>query len=183
MIASLRGTIRSHDAKSIVVDVGGFGLRVFVGGDLLARSIGDQVELATYLNVSSDSLDLYGFPSEDERGLFESLLRVSGVGPKSALALISALSASDLRQAIIDASPDLLVRVPGIGKKTAERIILELSGTLAKTQAPTSDEAIDALERLGYTRREAAEALRGVHGVEDVRERIRTALKVLNTKP
>lgn len=184
MIATLRGTVRTRDSRSLVVEVGGVGLRVFVGGGLLDSEIGSTVDLSTYLHVSDDALDLYGFASADELGLFLSLLKVSGVGPRSGLALLSAVSAAELRQAIMDADAAPLIRVPGIGKKTAERIILELSGTLVKDGATgTADEAVDALERLGYSRREAGEALRLASKTGDVRERIRQALRHLSSKP
>lgn len=183
MIATLRGTVRAHDLRSVVVDVGGVGFRAYVGGGLLDQPIGSTIELFTYLHVSDDALDLYGFASEDELGLFQSLLKVSGVGPKSAQGILSAVPAADLRQAIMDADPAPLVRVSGVGKKTAERIILELSGTLVKNTGSASDEALDALERLGYSRREAADALRHVSASGDVRERIRAALKMLSAKP
>lgn len=183
MIASLHGTVIVRDNRSLIIEVGGFGLRVYVGGPLLDTAIGTVVKISTYLHVTSEALDLYGFSSADELGLFQSLLKVSGVGPKSALALLSAGPANELREAIMAADAALIVRVPGIGKKTAERIILELSGTLVKQGGATSDEAVDALERLGYSRNEAAEALRNVSATSDVRERIRHALKRLSVKP
>lgn len=184
MIASLEGTIRSRETRSIVVDVGGVGYRVFVGSKLLERQAGERIFLHTHQHVSSDSVDLFGFLTQDELGLFQSLLKVNGVGPKSALTLLSVIPAETLRQAILSGDPSLLIRVPGIGKKIAERIILELSGSLAQRGSPVGDEVVDALERLGYTRREAEEALRHVHGTAgDIRERIRAALKILGKGP
>ncbi len=184
MIAFLNGIIRSRDARAIVIDVGGVGYRVNVGTALLGRSEGETVEVYTHLHAASDTTDLYGFATPDELGLFESLIKVSGVGPRSALAILSQASAARVRQAIIDADPVPLTSASGIGKKTAERIILELSGTLAKHETPAEDDVVGALERLGYSRREANDALRHVGSeVRDVRERIRLALKALSTRP
>lgn len=184
MIAFLHGTIRSRDARSVVIEVGGVGYRVHVGAAILGRPEGETVEVHTHLHASADTSELYGFSTADELGLFESLIKVSGVGPRSALAILSHTSASKVRQAIIDADPVPLTFASGIGKKTAERIILELSGTLAKHETPAEDDVLTALERLGYSRREATEALRHVgNDVRDVRERIRLALKSLSTHP
>ncbi|MBI4426830.1 MAG: Holliday junction branch migration protein RuvA [Candidatus Kerfeldbacteria bacterium] len=184
MIASLHGTIQTRDSRALVIDVNGVGYRVFVGAALLGRADGETVDLFTHLHLFGDTLELYGFATADELGLFLSLIKVAGVGPKSALAVLSGTPATQLRQAIIDGDPGPLTRAAGIGKKTAERIILELSGTLAQRTAPAEDEVLDALERLGYSRREAAEALRQVgRDIIDVRERLRSALKALSKKP
>ncbi|MBI4090267.1 MAG: Holliday junction branch migration protein RuvA [Candidatus Kerfeldbacteria bacterium] len=184
MIASLHGKIQARDSRALVIDVNGVGYRVYVGAALLGRADGETVDLFTHLHLSGDTIELYGFATIDELGLFLSLIKVAGVGPKSALAILSGTPAAQLRQAIIDGDPAPLTRASGIGKKTAERIILELSGTLVQRLAPAEDEVLDALERLGYTRREAADALQHVdRGVEDVRDRLRAALKALNKKP
>lgn len=184
MIAALHGTIRARESRAILLDVGGVTFRVFTGGPLLKANEGEKVECYTYLHTTDETLELYGFATSDELGLFQSLLKVSGVGPRSALAILSETPASDLRQAIINADPLPLTRVSGIGKKTAERIILELSGTLVQQAEPKADDALDALERLGYSRREASEALRLVDGsITDVRDRLRAALRALNKKP
>jgi Holliday junction DNA helicase RuvA len=183
MIAFLSGTIRFHETRAIIVDVHGVGYRVYAGNSVLRRTDGEAIELFTHHHISDDAMDLYGFASADELGLFESLLKVSGVGPKSALSILSDNSAEAVRQSILNADASLLLNVSGIGRKTAERIILELSGSLAQSTNVGPDDALDALERLGYTRREAAEALRHVGAEGDVRDRIRAALKSLNKKP
>lgn len=184
MIAALHGTLRARESRAILLDVGGVTFRVFTGGALLKASEGKQIECFTYLHSTDETLELYGFSTADEVGLFQSLLKVSGVGPRSALAILSETPASELRQAIINADPLPLTRVSGIGKKTAERIILELSGTLVQQAEPKADDALDALERLGYSRREASEALRLVDSsITDVRDRLRAALRALNKKP
>ncbi|MFH0828715.1 MAG: Holliday junction branch migration protein RuvA [Candidatus Kerfeldbacteria bacterium] len=184
MIAYLHGTIRVKDARAVVIDVGGVGYRVNVGPSLLNVPEGNTVDVFTHLHSGADTLEIYGFSTADELGLFESLIKVSGVGPRSALAIIGQTSAAEVRKAIIDGDPVPLTRASGIGKKTAERIILELSGTLTQHATPAEDEVIDALERLGYTRREANDALRHIgRDVTDVRDRIRIALKALSKKP
>ncbi|MBI4092342.1 MAG: Holliday junction branch migration protein RuvA [Candidatus Kerfeldbacteria bacterium] len=184
MIASLHGTIRLRESRAIVVSVGGIGWRVFVGSRVLKQAEGETVDLYTHLHVGGDGMDLYGFATPDELGLFESLIRVAGVGPKSALAILSETPSAEVRNAIISADTVPLMRASGIGKKTAERIILELSGTLLSNKISASDEAIDALERLGYTRREANEAMSQVDtSIRDVRERIRAALRTLSKRP
>ncbi len=184
MIAFLQGTIRFRESRAMIVDVNGVGYRVYVGSALTQRHEGERVELFTHHHVTSDASELYGFATSDELGLFQSLLKVSGVGPKSALAILSDIPAAEVRQAIINSDPRPLMNVTGIGKKLAERIILELAGTLAERGTVAGDEAQAALERLGYTRREAVEALKHVgQDVADVRDRIRLALRGLNKKP
>lgn len=184
MIAFLHGTIRFRESRAVIVDVNGVGYRVFVSRALLKRREGEPVDVFTHHHVTSDAADLYGFATSDELGLFQSLLKVSGVGPKSALAILSDIPAAQVRTAIINSDPAPFTRVTGVGKKTAERIILELSGTLVQHGITAGDDALDALERLGYTRREATEALKSVgNEVADVRERIRSALRALNKKP
>jgi len=184
MIASLHGIIRSKELRAIVVDVGGVGYRVNAGGRLLETPEGETVDIYTYLHTTDDTMELFGFMTPDELGLFRSLIRVSGVGPKSAQSILSQNPANQVRQAILDGDPALIMRTPGVGKKTAERIILELSGTLAQKSTPAEDDVFDALERLGYSRREAQEAVRHVGAdVTDVRDRIRFALRALIKKP
>lgn len=183
MIASLSGVVRSKDSRALVVEVAGVGFRVYVGMALLGLNEGTTVHLFTHLHSSNDAMELFGFSTADELGLFQSLIKVSGVGPKSALAILSQTPAGQVRQAIIDSDIAPLVRAPGIGKKTAERIILDLNGTLVPQQTAAEDDALDALERLGYSRREAQDALRHVGNTEDVRDRIRLALKSLSKKP
>lgn len=184
MIATLHGVIRRKELRALVIDVNGVGYRVQTGGRLLSMPEGDTVDVYTHLHAANDTMELFGFSTFDELGLFESLIKVSGVGPKSALAILSQNPADQVRQAILESDPALIMRTPGVGKKTAERIILELSGTLVQKGAPADDEALDALERLGYSRREAQEALKHVGAsVTDVRDRLRDALKSLIKKP
>ncbi|HSN73847.1 MAG TPA: Holliday junction branch migration protein RuvA, partial [Anaerolineae bacterium] len=127
MIASIEGIILSRQPDSLVLGLGGLGVRVYAPADLLATvRPGDELFLHTYLHVREQELALYGFASEQDMALFQLLLGVSGIGPKSALAILSALPADALRLAISQEQPGVLSRVPGIGKKTAEKIVLEL---------------------------------------------------------
>ncbi len=183
MIASLHGIIQAHEARAVVLVVNGVGYRVATVASVLDRAVGDEVELHTYQHFGGETIELYGFPTADELGLFLSLLKVSGVGPRSAIAILSEVHVEALRTAIINADPVPLTSVSGVGRKTAERIILELSGTLSKSSTPRDDDALQALERLGYSAREAGEALRNVTTTGDVRERIRAALRNLNQRP
>ncbi len=186
MIATIEGRASARTRNALVVTVGGLGLRVFCPQPLLQSTrVGDVVLLFTHLVVREDELSLMGFASEDELTLFELLLGVSGVGPKMALGLLSAMAPDALRLAIGQEQPDVIARVPGIGKKTAQKIVLELrdkvgapeisEGLAALTAA---DEAvIDALTALGYSIVEAQRAVQGLpRELTDVEERLRRAL-------
>ena len=186
MIASLEGRISARARDSLIVSVGGIGLRVFCPQPLLAAArIGEPVLLFTHLIVRQDDLTLIGFASEEELSLFRSLLGVAGVGPKVGLALLSAMSPEALRMAIGQEQPELLARVPGVGRKTAQKIVLELhekvgpaafpEAMVALTEADTA--VIDALTALGYSIVEAQRAVQGLpRDVTDVEERLRRAL-------
>ncbi len=181
MIASLSGTVAARDEKSVVLDVHGVGLRVFVLPRTLAKLPPQTATtLLTHLNVREDALDLYGFATAGELRLFERLLSVSGVGPKVALGVLSAASASDLETAIERGDSKVLTKVSGVGTKTAERIIVDLRGKLTDIQ--TTDDSslssvIDALVSLGYTSREAREAAVATPADQTVAARVKTALR------
>jgi len=185
VISRLRGVPAGRSADGLVLDVGGVGYLVAVTPGALARSDGThEVTLETYLHVREDALQLYGFADADERELFVSLLGVSGIGPKVALAVVSGSTASELRRAIALGDAARFQAIPGIGKKTAERIVLELKGSLPETldprgDAPSSAEltARDALVELGYSVVEAERVLAGVDPGLSAEERVREALK------
>lgn len=190
MIARLRGRVLSREEQSIVVDVGGVGLEVYVPVPLAAGlSEGDEVHLYTHLHVRENELSLYGFAEPEERRLFRLLLNVSGIGPRVALSLLSAMSVTAIHRAIADEQPGLLSRVPGIGRKTAEKIVLELKDRIPELMAmPESApglhavdaDVIEALVRLGYSVVEAQRAVQGLPpDVTDVSERLRLALSRL----
>src|SRR5918911_3696683 len=128
MIASIRGTLLSIGVDHVIVETGGIGLLVYAPRNVLGAlgEIGSEVRLYTHLHIREDLLALYGFATSDQRHLFETLLGVSGVGPKVALSMLSSAAPDELRVAISSGDTAKLARVPGIGKKTAERLVLEL---------------------------------------------------------
>lgn len=187
MIASLEGSVLARQTDSLVIGLGGLGVRVYVAADLLASvRPGDQVFLHTYLHVREQELALYGFAGEQDMALFQLLLGVSGIGPKSALAVLSNMPADALRLAISQEQPGVLARLPGIGKKTAEKIVLELKDKVGTPEGAPPElaelseadaEVIDALTALGYSIVEAQRAVQALpREVRDVEERLRLAL-------
>lgn len=187
MIATIQGQIISQGQDHLVVLVGGIGVRVRVPRTVFdyIEGVGHTVMLYTHLMVREDALTLYGFVDEAERHLFETLINVSGVGPKLALAIMSTLSLSHLSHAVMQGEPDLLTRVPGIGKKTAEKILFELKDKLIPAGpvelAPISDidaDVLDALTALGYSVVEAQAALQSIprDAPQDVEQRLLLAL-------
>jgi holliday junction DNA helicase RuvA len=168
----------------LVVDVGGVGYLVSATPSVLRRADGaTEVTVETYLHVREDALQLYGFADAAERALFVQLLGVSGIGPKVALAVVSSSSPEELQRAIALKDSARFQAIPGIGKKTAERIVLELEGSVVEA-APVSDAgaprelvARDALVELGYSLVEAEQALAGVDPSLPAEERVREALR------
>jgi len=191
MISYLRGKIRVKDEKFLVLDVAGVGYQIFVS-PLTLEEIKDkeEIELFTYLYLREDSMELYGFLTNEEREFFVQLLTVSGVGPKGALGVLSIAKLDNVKKAIIHGDPAILTKVSGIGKKTAERIIIELKNKidvsgLSEEINPSEIEieesnAIDALVKLGYSASEARDALKAVDkSIVGVENRIKEALKIL----
>jgi Holliday junction DNA helicase RuvA len=188
MIASVSGVLHSIRDHSVVVQVGGVGLEIFVPAGVFSKleGIGHHVELSTCLVVREDSLTLYGFSTEEERTIFEMLLGVSGVGPRLALAVLSTLSPEMLANAVQRDEAEVISRVPGVGRKTAQKIALDLKGKLLPgammpglAAVSTLDtEVIEALTTLGYSIVEAQAALQSIpqDAPEDVEERVRLAL-------
>ncbi|MCB9433197.1 MAG: Holliday junction branch migration protein RuvA [Ardenticatenaceae bacterium] len=191
MIASLSGTILKIEAASLIIGVGGVGVRVFVPRNVLENvgGIGRSLRLHTHLMVRETELTLYGFESEDDLQLFEILLSVNGVGPKVALSILGTLSPELLKSAVLREETAVLQRVPGIGKKTAERMMFQLRDKLDLTAATTavsfvSDidaDVIDLLTGLGYSIVEAQSALQKLpREVGELDERLRLALQYLD---
>lgn len=186
MIASISGTVREIGEESIVILVGGVGLRVHVPSDVLSQAKrGKPIELSTHLHVRENDLTLYGFLTQDELSLFQLLMTVSGVGPKVGLAVLSTLSPAMLRQAVTQDQPSVLARVPGIGPKTAKAIIFHLKDRVAGiegAEAPllTDEDAevISALTALGFSVVEAQSAVQNLPEDDalSVEERVRQAL-------
>lgn len=189
MIGQLRGALLARNPPTVLVDVGGVGYEVDVPMSTYCNlpPTGQPVTLLTHLVVREDAQLLYGFLGADERAAFRELLRIAGVGPRIALAILSGLSVAELAQAVAAQSSARLVKVPGIGKKTAERLLLELRGRLAPAVALPAAGAAgaeqadieQALLALGYSGREAEAALKALPREVGVAEGIRLALKAL----
>jgi Holliday junction DNA helicase RuvA len=190
MIGSLRGIIASKAPPQLTVDVGGLGyeLEAPMSTFFHLPAVGEEVRLLTHLVVREDAHVLYAFATDDERRLFRSLIKVSGVGPKIALALLSGISVSAFAQCVLNEDISALTRVPGIGRKTAERLIVEMRDRLAAPQATpgvpvtaaasAEGEAYGALVALGYRPAEAARLLKAVGpGTHSTEELIRRALQ------
>ncbi|MEZ5741129.1 MAG: Holliday junction branch migration protein RuvA [Burkholderiaceae bacterium] len=189
MIGRLSGTLLEKRPPALLLDVAGVGYEVDVPMSTLydLPGIGQPVTLLTHLVVREDAQLLYGFLTAAERAGFRQLIRISGVGPRIALAILSGLSVDELAAAVADKDSARLTRVPGIGKKTAERLVLELQGKLdtpagARAQSPAADPGSDilhALLALGYAEREARNAARELPAGTGVADGIRLALKQL----
>lgn len=161
MIRTLRGTIIGSESGGVIVDVAGFGIFVHLAtADM--PTLGEEVNLKTYMAFRQDGVELYGFMSEEDRRFFEQLLTVSGVGPKTALSIFSRASRESLEGAIATRDISYLTRVVGMGKKAAEKMVVELSEKVTVTgEKHDGDDAevFDTLVALGYTDREARTAL------------------------
>lgn len=185
MIASIEGKIIDKTTDTVVVEAGGLGYEVFTTThDLGTLRVGDEARLFIHDHIREDSHNLYGFSTSDAKMMFVQLLSISGIGPKVAMAILSASTIANLRQAIATGDPDLLKGVSGVGKKTAERIIIELRGKISGSQAglgiTTGDPVYQALVGLGYTPAQAAQAAASVPvEIEGEQERIKSALKAV----
>ena len=190
MIGRLSGVIAEKTPPLVVIDVAGVGYEVDVPMSTFYNlpGAGEKVTLLTHLVVREDAQLLYGFGSSGEREAFRQLIKISGVGPRTALSVLSGMSVADIAQAVTAQDAGRLVKVPGIGKKTAERLLLELKGKLGPdlgvaAGGATSDaqgDILQALVALGYSDREAAASLKALPKDVAVGEGIRLALKALN---
>ena len=194
MYAHIRGILSEKLSDSVVIDASGVGYELSVSAITLAScpQTGEEVKLYAYLSVREDAMELFGFWTREEKKMFLRLIGVSGIGPKTALGVLSALSVKDLSIALVTGDAQALSRAPGIGKKTAQRLVLELKDkveneelTGAGTSAPLKNivgsgesEAIEALMALGYPASEAAKAVSAVSGqATRTDEILRLALK------
>ena len=182
MIGYLKGQIKLKYKDTVLVVVDNLGYEVFVPAPALEKArVGEEQEWFTHEYLRENARELYGFPSREELALFRDLLKVSGVGPKMALNVLS-LGEERVRAAITAGDASLLASVSGVGKKTAQKIVLELKGILSEADGMAAhEEALDALKRIGYSLREAQEALRHATG-ETVEEHIKSALKILGKR-
>ena len=188
MIGKLTGTLSDKNPPQVLVDCGGVGYEVHVPMSTYYNlpELGARVSLLTHFVVREDAQILYGFENAQEREAFRQLIKISGVGPRTALSVLSGMSVNELSQAITLQEAGRLIKVPGIGKKTAERLLLELKGKLgADIGAPmgvasdAQSDILQALLALGYSDKEAALALKALPAGVGVSEGIKLALKAL----
>jgi len=185
MIGSLTGRVSHHIGGAILVEVGGIGYLVEVPSRIQPSfHVGSDTRVYIYDHVREDARRLFGFTTLDERHFFETLISISGVGPKVALLILSVGTIEDIRKAVESGDVGFLTSVPGIGAKTAKKIVLELKGKLVEdVEESTSDrDVVDALVALGYSSSHAREAIRLINvTIVDTEERIRIALKMLSS--
>ena len=186
MIGRLSGKLLSKNPPQVLLEAGGVGYEVEVPMSTFFAlpATGDTVTLHTHLVVREDAHVLYGFVTLEERAAFRKLIRISGVGARTALSVLSGLTVAELAQAVTLQDSARLVKVPGIGKKTAERLLLELKGKLtdtlpAEARGGSSNDVLNALTGLGYSEKEALAAVKGLPAGLAVTEGIRAALKAL----
>jgi holliday junction DNA helicase RuvA len=191
MIGRLSGVLIEKSPPQITVEAGGVGYEVEVPMSTFygLPATGERVALLTHLVVREDAHLLYGFATESERRAFRQLLKISGVGARTALAVLSGMSVAELADAVAAQEPGRLVKIPGIGRKTAERLLLELKGKLAgeavagvavNRNVPATGDVVNALLALGYSDKEAAQAVKSLPGGLSLSESIRQALKSLS---
>jgi Holliday junction DNA helicase RuvA len=190
VIGRLSGILIAKNPPQVMVDAGGVGYEVDVPMSTFYNlpATGEKVVLLTHLVVREDAHILFGFGTEDERAAFRKLIRISGVGARTALSVLSGLSVNDLAHAVATQDGARLTKVPGIGKKTAERLLLELKGKLADVipgvasggaQSTPASDVLNALISLGYSEKEALLATKSLPADIPVSEGIRAALKAL----
>lgn len=190
MIAFVNGIVEDYTEDTVILDVNGIGYEVKISADTASAlpSVGERMKLYTYTYVREDAFCLYGFLTRDDLEIFKKLITVSGIGPKGGLAVLSVMSADDLRFAILSGDAKMIATAPGIGKKTAERVILDLrdkismEDTMIHRQMTEQDmgqnaagednrirtEAVEALTALGYSAQEALQAVKKVTLTDDM---------------
>ena len=187
MISALSGKVLHKDLNSIVVDVSGVGYKILVPTEVaLGIETNSPISLWTHLAVRETSLDLFGFLDKETLNIFELLITISGIGPKTALGILNVATPTMLRQAVVNSDTSYLTKVSGIGKKNADKIVLELKDKLKLTtedkimDTRSEGDAMEALISLGYSERDAREALKGVpKDIEGASERVKQALRML----
>jgi len=189
MIGRLSGLLLDKNPAQLIVDCNGVGYEVSVPMSTFYHlpAMGERVTLLTHMVVREDAQLLYGFGTTQERELFRELIKISGIGARTALAILSGMSVNDLAQAVTMQEVGRLTRIPGIGKKTAERLLLELKGKLGAelgaapgTDMGSGNDILSALLALGYSEKEALLAIKQVPAGSSVSDGIRQALKALS---
>lgn len=188
MIALLIGTIALRNDPYLVINVHGVGYKVLATSEVLAKAVlGQEITVHTYTHVREDMLDLYGFAKPADLWLFELLISVSGVGPKTAIGVFSQGTSSDIVGAIAKGDVEFFTAVPRLGKKNAQKLIIELKSKVGSREdldlgsdGQGSNEIVEALKAFGFTSKEAGEAIRSLNGSgATVEEKIKLALKYL----
>ena len=196
MYAYIKGSLENKGDNYVIVEAGGIGYKIFMPVPAIDKigEIGDIIKVYTYYHVREDAINLYGFVSDEELKMFELLLSVSGIGAKSALGILAEVSPSNFAMAIITNDVSKLVKIPGIGAKTAQRMILELKDKMKTVQAVNKDEAVKsaviaeesteeamaALQMLGYNRKEIEKVFEKIDTKDaKVEEVIKKALAIL----
>lgn len=187
MIASLKGKIIAEKDRYVVLDVLGVGYKVYtLTENLLPINKEKEIFFYIYSHIREDAFDLYGFLEEKEMEFFELLLSISGIGPKSALNILSVASIETLKKAISQNDLPYLTKISGIGRKTAERMVIELRDKVGKMADDSSLsyelDALEALKSLGYNQAVARDVLKQVEGAKDTNTKVREALKILGKK-
>ncbi len=184
MIGSLRGKLLEIQPASVLMEVGGIGYNVRLTPSAISSlRAGSEAFFYTHHYVREDAEELFGFLSQQDQRLFAQLIGISGVGPKSAMTILSVGSADAVRTAIMAGDLTTLTSAPGVGKKTAQKIVLELKGQLVEEDTDTSGDrdVIEALQSLGYSSSQAREALKNVNAeIKNTSDRVREALRVLS---
>jgi Holliday junction DNA helicase RuvA len=188
MIAYIKGTVVQKTDKYLVITTSGVGYQIYVSTDILSKSaMGDAMGLWTYLAVRENAMDLFGFETIDEKNFFELLLSVSGIGPRSALSILSIAPMETIKKAIGSGDTSYLTKVSGIGRKTAEKIVVELRDKLSAL-GHTDDtgslrgesDVLEALQSLGYSLNDARNAVKEIpSAIVDTNARVKEALKIL----
>ena len=185
MINRISGTLVEKKPSVAVIDTVGLGYEIGIPVSTFAKlpKLGEQVIVFTHLYVREDSLQLFGFLEKSERDLFSKIIKVSGIGPKVGLAILSTISALELINYIEDRNADSLCQIPGIGKKTAERMILELNGKIGEISEASFDdnnELTRALLSLGYSEKEVRSTVSAIEYKLSIQDKIKKALKLLS---
>lgn len=198
MISYVKGELTETDTDSVVVEAGGVGYRIYVPSSILPQlpPVGENVKIYTHFQVREDAMQLFGFLTRDDLEVFRMLIGVSGIGPKGALAILSAITPDDLRFAILSGDDRAIAKAPGVGRKTAQKVILELKDRMSLEDAfekksehaaavtgsagatGAEGETVEALTALGYSATDALRAVRAVPGAEsmDIEALLKAAL-------